>query len=125
MNQMLRQDGTVTIYMIQHWEVPRGIMSKGGPGKWVFSCLGHFGTPPGFSASDECWQRYGHYGVLTLEEAKAGLEWIANRPARRIPFDRDNQMVDNRDYRFRVVAVTLSQQTVPVLALDEPDAQAA
>ena len=88
---MLKKDGMCTIYMIQHQQTK--------PKEWVYSSLDHFGYPPGFNASDDCWQETSYFGVYTRKEADKGLKWIQKK---------------NPKYKFRLVCVIMSQQTLEV-----------
>ena len=87
---MLRKDGAILIYKIQH-------LARNG--SWTDSSLDHFGHPEGFNASGDCWQKTGHHGALTEEIAKAGLRWLRDRHPER---------------KFRVVRVFLEQSSIPM-----------
>lgn len=111
---MLRTDGTFIIYRIQH---------KGKSGvnrdRWHYSSFDAFGTPPGFSASDTCWQQTGIYGTFSRNVALKGLAWI--RKAKRYDW-RDYTQVSNADTKFRLVMVQISQRTTPVVSTTGPEA---
>ena len=64
----MRKDGKVTYYTLQfyHEDLDR----------WVIPNFDYFGYPPEFNASSECWQLYGHHGVLKKKKAKKALKWI-------------------------------------------------
>ena len=88
---LLRNDGKVTIYQLQ----TRADKSYKN-GNWFDANLDHFGYPEHFSASGECWQTTGLFGVLYEHQGIAGLKHISKA----IP-DRD----------FRLVKRVLSQST--------------
>lgn len=93
----MRQDGTYTMYLIQHFS-PKGFGQR--EGVWCYSSLDHFGTPKGFSASGDCWQQTGYHGTYREAEGMRGLFWIAKR---------------NPGTQFRLVKVILSQLTEVIM----------
>lgn len=91
---MMRRDGTWVFDPIQHRD-------KGG--SWTNSSLDHFGHPPGFTASDKCWQLTGQSGCFDSRVAKAGLAWIRKR---------------HPNGRFRLLLVHITQTTWPEIELE-------
>lgn len=92
----LRKDGIATIYKIQ-------TRSEGYKnGDWFNASLDNFGTPTGFSAADECWQKTGHIGTFSKDEAVSGLKWIAEK---------------NPGHEFRIAEQTIAQTTVEVATM--------
>ncbi len=88
---MLRCDGSFLIYKIQH--------DYHEDGEWTYSNFDTFGTPPGFSASSECWQKTGIHGTFDKIVARDGLFWIRHK---------------NPGTKFRLVSVVISQITQPI-----------
>lgn len=70
---MLDKDGTFVFFII----VTRTKDYRRG--QWFQASLDHFGSPPGFSASGDCWQQIGERGTFDEDEAKAGLLWMAKK----------------------------------------------
>ena len=95
----MRQDGTYTIYVIET------MVPNYRDGEWFRASLDHFGYPPGFTASGQCWQETGEHGTYSLDEAIEGLTWIANRHP--------------GDY-FRVVQEVISKKTTEISTLTIP-----
>ncbi len=83
----MRTDGTFIIYKIQHQEAS---------GEFVASNFDWFGTPPGFSASDSCWQTTGVMGTFDEKIAKKALKWMRAK---------------HKDHTFRTVAICATQIT--------------
>lgn len=99
---MLRTDADVVVYVLKH---------KEKDGRWATSSLDHFkfadsrwthndgwqgGVRRAFSASGECWQRYGIHGALDEKTGMAGLSEIAR---------------GNPGHEFGLFQVALSQKT--------------
>jgi hypothetical protein len=90
---MIRRDGCYQIFLIE-------TRSKNYKNEeWFTASLDHFGSPPGFTASDDCWQRTGVYGTFVEKTAREGLKWIRRR---------------HSDTEFRLVCVHISQMKVKV-----------
>lgn len=68
---MLRIDGDFTIYVLGC-----RITDKKS-NKWFSPSFDSFGTPPGFTASDECWQKTGVHGTFNEAQAFAALQLFA------------------------------------------------
>lgn len=92
---MIRTDGTYKIYILETKD------SDHKKGEWYTANLDHFGAPPGFTASDRCWQVTGVYGCFNEAPARQGLTWIrARHPGR----------------DFRLVCTHITQLKTPVAA---------
>lgn len=82
-------DGVSILYEIQHQPGDEKTL-------WRFSSLDHFGTPKGFAASCDCWQKTGIHGTFDLQEGLAGVRLLKSKwPA----------------FRFRLVKRTYFQHT--------------
>jgi hypothetical protein len=68
---MLRIDGYFTIYVL------KGRNTEKKSEKWFSPSYDSFGTPPGFCASDECWQKTGVHGTFDEAQAFAALQLFA------------------------------------------------
>ena len=83
---LLRRDGQYAIFVIEHHT------AEG----WRESSLDHFGHPPGFSASDVCWQRTGIHGTFDTTQALHALAFLAER---------------HKNTKFRIVRKDLTQRS--------------
>jgi len=90
---MIRADGAYKIFVLEFKFLPKDA--------WHTASLDHFGSPPGFSASDDCWQKTGVYGTFDQREARRGLAWMRRKNPR-------------SSTRFRLVCVHITQTKVPV-----------
>lgn len=68
---MLRIDGEFTIYVL------KGRATEHRSNKWFSPSYDSFGTPPGFTASDECWQATGIHGTFDESQAFSALKLFA------------------------------------------------
>jgi hypothetical protein len=104
---MIRTDGTFTIYRIQH---------RTPGGRWTFSNFDHFGHPPGFTASEPCWQQTGVMGTFDREVAVKALRWIQNpkRVVRRVEHWEEIEYRFGISHEFRLVVVEITQRTTPL-----------
>lgn len=91
---MLRQDGRVAIYLVQH--------SYDGL-KWIDSSVDHFSLHRFFSSSNPCWQEYGVVGTADLVVAKDACAHATKYARER-----------GSDLKFRVAWRSIEQHTVPV-----------
>jgi len=91
---MIRNDGSYRIYLIQarHPKTYRN-------GEWFEVSFDYFGSPKGFTASDECWQKTGVYGTFDEKVAQAGLKWIKEK---------------HPHTKFRLVRADIMQMKTPV-----------
>jgi hypothetical protein len=87
---MIRSDGVFGTYMVQH---------RQDDGKWVASNFDFFGSPPGFTASCDCWQVTGIRGTYYKVVARKGLDWIRRKHPGR---------------KFRLVYVVVSRLTTVI-----------
>lgn len=92
----VRKDGEYVVYVIQ----TRSANYRGG--EWYNASLDHFGTPPGFSASSECWQTTGIDGTFDRAVGLAGLSAIANK---------------HPGVEFRLAQVNITQKTAEVASM--------
>jgi hypothetical protein len=104
---MLRKDGTFIIYKIQHqWDLG---------GEWFYSAYVDYAETRSrtdkFSASGRCWQETGEHGVYKLSNAITGLKAARKAVAK----DFKNKKL-TRKIPLRIVKVTITQKTEPVVA---------
>lgn len=92
----LRTDGDFTFFVLQTWT------SRSG---WFEANLDRYGTPPGFSSNEPCWQRTGHNGTFDREIGLAALTWMSQRH----PND-----------PWRLVSKRIAQETVPIMTYSPP-----
>jgi len=99
---MIRNDGTYTIYKIQHQESDE---------KWVFTNLDAIGGSPSheetfsepwksFTACGECWQETGEFGCYDIQTGLLVLLNVIQRSPKR---------------KFRLVKVSITQKTEHVV----------
>jgi hypothetical protein len=90
---MLKKDGDFIIYKIQH-------LSNS---EWHYSSFDHFFVKSdeyhSFLASGECWQTTNIIGVFDVDIARIVRNQLAEK---------------YKDYKFRVVKITISQKTEEV-----------
>lgn len=90
---MISTDGCYKIYIIE-------LRTEGyRNGKWFTASLDHFGSPPGFTACDECWQRTGVRGTFDEKVGRKGIKWMRKK-------------YPNEE--FRLTCVHITQMKVPV-----------
>lgn len=68
---MLRIDGDFIIYVLGCRTTEKN------SDKWFSPSYDSFGTPPGFTASDECWQTTGIHGTFDEAQAFTALQLFA------------------------------------------------
>lgn len=86
-------EGSTTFYTIQHNhnEV------------WYDTNFDFFGYPPGFQASNECWQKIGQHGVFSKPKGINALLWISKK---------------NPDIKFRLMKVDYSCTYTPIMVMN-------
>lgn len=92
---MIRTDGAYVCYLIQ----TRDESKKHKDGAWFEASLDYFGSPEGFNACGDCWQRTGVHGTFNEKEARAGLVWMRER---------------HPGKPFRLIALHITQMRVAV-----------
>lgn len=109
---MIRNDGTHTIYVIQHLSNPGGFKNPNLPMVWVVTNLDYFAydlnepkTIVPFEISGECFKKTGIRGSFKQGEAMTLALALAEK---------------NPERHFRVVEMVISQQTRPVYEVKAP-----
>jgi len=101
----MRCDGEFTIYVLE------ARYTTGKDKKWFRASLDSFGTPPGFSASGECWQKTGIHG--TFDEAQ-GVDAAMVMAREHVEFD----------WRLMRLEVSQHHHDVVTFSAKKPGAQA-
>ena len=84
----MRCDGDIVIFVLQGRST-----EKGKKKEWFGPSFDYFGHPPGFQASDDCWQRTGIFGTFDEDEGLTALKL----------FNREHVEYDWRLMRLHVV----------------------
>lgn len=69
----MRHDGEIVVFVLQGRST-----EKKEKNEWFSPSFDHFGHPPGFKASDPCWQQTGIFGTFDEDEGLAALK-VFNR----------------------------------------------
>jgi hypothetical protein len=94
---MMRNDGEVTVYVLQF----RNQGTKSDQ-RWRGANLDHFGHPPGFKASSDCWQRTGLDGTFDEEQGFEGLKLMSR---------------EHVEYDWRLMRLEISQHHYEVASM--------